>query len=122
MYSAIPFFRVFADPCFKPIYHNHFFRVLASFSLTYVQYDRAIWPKLHIPATYIGGHLQGVTAHRAVHTYITITRLILLTTAVAHLLQLVGRYLPLSYLAPSLDVAVAVARHTSCSFPIKLTS
>ena len=42
------------------------------------------------------------------------------STAVAHL-QLVGRYLPLSYLAPSLDVAVAVARHTSCSFPIKHT-
>ena len=69
-YSAIPFFRVLADSRFLPNYHNHVFRVLASSALTYVQYDFARWPILHIPVTYIGGHLQSFTADRAVHTYL----------------------------------------------------
>ena len=71
IYSAIPFFRVLADSRFLPKCHNHVFRVLASSVLAYVQYDFARWPILHIPVTYIKGHLQGfVTADRAVHMYL----------------------------------------------------
>ena len=72
-YSAIPFLRVLVDSRFLPNYHNHVFRVLASSARTYVHSTIAPDGQYCIPVTYIGGHLQRVTADRAVHTYITIT-------------------------------------------------